>query len=139
LEAARAAHGEIGKAMDSLAFCPPEGEIVHVKRAVDAMNQLAQALKLDRPKGDRPPNRATAGMVIAPNGSDAVKQAEVDAGLVTLMRKYIGVELTGFVRTKMEREAREYLDECRARKLVAYKEVDVRVGSVGDVHVEYFK
>lgn len=78
--------------------------------------------------------------ILAPVGADPIKQAEVDRGLVKLLDRYVGMELTPYVRAKMEREAREYLDECRRRKLIAFNEVDVRISPHdAGVHVEYFK
>lgn len=54
LDRAKEAHDEIGKAIQSLAFAPPEMFGSHQSRAASAMNNLAVALGLvsgpDAPK-----------------------------------------------------------------------------------------
>lgn len=48
LEQAKRAHAEIGKALDSLGFTPPEAIQVHMVRVTGAMDEMAIALGLLR-------------------------------------------------------------------------------------------
>ncbi len=45
-ELAMCAHGEIGKALYSIAFSSPEGSPLHIERAAYAINVLAKAIGL---------------------------------------------------------------------------------------------
>ena len=47
-EKLKCAHAELGKAINSMAFAPPEDQTVHIKRAAAALNSARDALNLSR-------------------------------------------------------------------------------------------